>query len=203
MKTSHIKLLVGLGNPGKKYSNTRHNVGFMVLYELASKNLVTFKKNKKFHGFIGELAQEDKKSFLLLPDTYMNDSGRAVRATMDWYGLKESQLLVLADDMDLPLGKLRLRAKGSSGGHNGLKSIIENIGTQHFKRIKIGIGSPSNIPSERRIRTNSHVLGSFSSMELDTLKIVIKKVVRGIDFLQNENWEKAGTFINSEIESKP
>ncbi len=132
-----------------------------------------------------------------MPTTFMNESGKAVRSVKDWFGLGNHQLLVLVDDMDLPLGKIRLRARGSSGGHNGLKSIIQHLGTTDFKRLKIGIGSPSEITTERKRKTISHVLGKFSTKEFEILDSIIQEIVSSINLLQSDNWEKATNILNS------
>lgn len=132
-----------------------------------------------------------------MPTTFMNESGRSIRAAKDWFGLHNNELLVFVDDMDLPLGKIRLRSKGSSGGHNGLKSIIKHLGTSDFHRLKIGIGPPSSITKERKIKTVSHVLGRFSSEEIPILNSVIQEIIIGIDLLQTNGWEKASTRLNS------
>ena len=197
MYPSDIKLLVGLGNPGSEYKETRHNIGFMVLEELAKLETTNFRKNKKLFGSIAEIVQNRKKIRLLMPDTYMNNSGRSIRSAIDWFGIEISQVLVLVDDMDLPLGKLRLRAKGGSGGHNGLKSIIQHLGSQDFCRLRIGIGPPTLIPGERKEKTIPHVLGKFSSNEIKIVSNVINEVKVGLNLIQEIEWEKACTHINS------
>ena len=158
-------MIVGLGNPGSKYQRTRHNIGFMALEKLAETKGISFNKHKKINGLLAELGVAENKLRLLLPNTYMNESGQAIRATLDWFGLEVEQILVLVDDLDLPLGRLRLRAQGSAGGHNGLRSTIHHLNTQNFCRLRIGIGSPSPIPEERRARTIKHVLGNFDPKE--------------------------------------
>ena len=148
-----LQLLVGLGNPGDKYAGTRHNVGFMALERLAAAAGVPFKNQAKLHGLVCEVGQGASRLRLLMPQTFMNDSGRSIRAALDWYGLEPGQLLLLVDDMDLPLGRLRLRASGGAGGHNGLRSTIAHLGGQDFARLRIGIGAPSANPVERKERT--------------------------------------------------
>ncbi len=175
MISDELKLLVGLGNPGTEYHKTRHNVGFMVLEEIARQNNSTFRENKKLYGKTCEIGSGINKTRLLMPTTFMNDSGKSVRSAKDWFNFETNQLIVLVDDIDLPLGKIRLRSKGSSGGHNGLKSIVSHLGTNEFKRLKIGIGSPSEILKERKSKTVSHVLGKFSKEELIKLNFIIKK----------------------------
>ena len=191
-----LMLLAGLGNPGSKYNGTRHNVGFMVLDRMAEFARCPFKSNSKLHGDLADIGSGDQRLRLLKPQTYMNDSGRAIRAALDWFDLEPHQLLVLVDDMDLPLGRLRLRAQGSAGGHNGLRSTIQHLGTQVFPRLRIGIGAPADNPAERRARTVSHVLGPFSKLEQPCVVAVLDAVLEGIERLQRQNFERAGTWIN-------
>ena len=120
--TTDLKLVVGLGNPGAKYAGTRHNIGFMALELLGERSGFSFRQQAKLHGLAADIGVGEQRLRLLMPQTYMNDRGRAIRAALDWFGLEPHQLLVLVDDMDLPLGRLRLRAQGSAGGHNGLRS---------------------------------------------------------------------------------
>ena len=127
----------------------------------------------------------------------MNESGRAVRATLDWFGLRADQILVIVDDMDLPLGRLRLRSSGSAGGHNGLRSLIQHLGTQEFARLRIGIGAPAGDPSDRKGRTVGHVLGTFSSSEQGILTQVLAEVIRGVALIRAQGIERAGNQLNS------
>ena len=131
--------MVGLGNPGEKYASTRHNVGFMALEQLASREGGRFKVMGKLQGELADVGTGDARLRLLMPQTFMNESGRSIRAALDWFGFDIHQLIVLVDDMDLPLGRLRLRAGGGAGGHNGLKSTIQHLGTQQFARLRIGL----------------------------------------------------------------
>mgnify|MGYP001376508378 CR=1 FL=1 len=197
MLSDDLKLLVGLGNPGSEYHKTRHNVGFMVLEEIARQNNCTFRESKKLHGKTCEIGTGINKTRLLMPSTYMNESGKSVRSAKDWFDFESHQFIVLVDDMDLPLGKLRVRSKGSAGGHNGLKSIINHLGTNEFKRLKIGIGSPSEIQKERKLKTVSHVLGKFSKEEFITLDLIIQEIISCIQSIKSHNWEKITTRLNS------
>tara|TARA_B100000579_G_scaffold318881_1_gene268428 strand:- start:1040 stop:1651 length:612 start_codon:yes stop_codon:yes gene_type:complete len=197
MLSDDLKLLVGLGNPGAEYNRTRHNVGFMVLEEIARKNNCSFRESKKLFGRTCEYGTGIEKTRLLMPSTYMNESGKSVRSAKDWFDFENHQLIVLVDDMDLPLGKIRVRSKGSSGGHNGLKSIINHLGTAEFKRLKIGIGPPSEIQKERKSRTVSHVLGQFSKQEYTILDFIIKEIIVCIESIKSNNWEKITTRLNS------
>jgi PTH1 family peptidyl-tRNA hydrolase len=191
-----LHLVVGLGNPGAQYADTRHNVGFMALERLAAAAGTTFRQQSKLQGLLAEVGQGTSRLRLLMPQTFMNESGRSIRAALDWFDLAPSQLLVVVDDMDLPLGKLRLRASGSAGGHNGLRSTISHLGTQHFARLRIGIGSPAEDPAERRARTVGHVLGRFSAAERPLLEAVLTEVEAGIDLIQRLGLERAGNRLN-------
>ena len=197
MLSDDLKLLVGLGNPGSEYNKTRHNVGFMVLEEMARQNNCIFRDSKKLYGKTCEIRSGLIKTRLLMPKTYMNESGKSVRSAKDWFNFENNQLIVLVDDMDLPLGKIRVRSKGSAGGHNGLKSIINHLGTNDFKRLKIGIGSPSEIQQERKSKTVSHVLGRFSKEEFVILNFIIKEIISCIESITSNNWEKITTRLNS------
>ncbi len=190
-------LLVGLGNPGSKYSSTRHNVGFMVLEKLATKECASFSTSKKLFGQLAEIGIGAQKRRLLMPDTYMNESGRAVQAAMHWFGLQPNHILIIVDDIDLPLGKLRLRYQGGAGGHNGLKSIINNLGTQNFSRLRVGIGKPVIAFEEKQVRTVSHVLGAFNSKEQLVMQSVLNEVVLGLNLIQEVGLEKAANHLNS------
>mgnify|MGYP003347037148 CR=1 FL=1 len=192
-----LQLLVGLGNPGDRYSDTRHNVGFMVLDRMSAEAGSTFRQQSRLQGQISEIGTGSQRLRLLKPSTYMNESGRSIRATLDWFGLDASQLLVLVDDMDLPLGRLRLRASGSAGGHNGLRSSIAHLGGEGFARLRIGIGAPASNPQERRERTVSHVLGRFSDQERPVLAVVIREVIEGIDLIRRQGLERAANRLNS------
>ncbi|MFM7732971.1 MAG: aminoacyl-tRNA hydrolase [Cyanobium sp.] len=192
-----LQLLVGLGNPGAKYADTRHNVGFMVLERLARRAAVSFRSQPRLHALLAELGNGEQRLRLLMPQTFMNDSGRAIRAALDWYRLDPSQLLVIVDDMDLPLGRLRLRATGSAGGHNGLRSTIQHLGSQDFARLRIGIGAPAEHPAERRARTLSHVLGRFSAEERPLLEAVLAEVESGVELIRRLGLERAGNHLNS------
>ena len=159
--------IVGLGNPDKKYDKTRHNIGFDVIDELASQMgvQVNTRRHKALCG-IGMIGNE--KVILVKPQTYMNNSGESVREVMDFYKLDPQQeIIIIADDISLDVGKIRIRAKGSAGGHNGLKSIIAHTGTQNFKRIKVGVG-------ENQEDLVNHVLGKFGSKEREIVDEAVR-----------------------------
>lgn len=196
VKSGDLRLVVGLGNPGEKYASTRHNVGFMALELLASRQGGRFKAMTKLQGDLADVGTGESRLRLLMPQTYMNDSGRSIRAALDWFDLEIQQLLVLVDDMDLPLGRLRLRAQGGAGGHNGLKSTIQHLGTQEFARLRIGIGAPGRTPEERRARTVSHVLGQFNREEEPLLQDILEEVLSGLERIQRQGLDRAGNHIN-------
>ena len=197
MLSDDLKLLVGLGNPGTEYEKTRHNVGFMVLEEIARKNNCSFRESKKLFGRTCAYGTGIEKTRLLMPSTFMNESGKSVKSAKDWFNFENHQLIILVDDMDLPLGKIRVRSKGSSGGHNGLKSIINHLGTNKFKRLKIGIGPPSDEQKERQTKTVSHVLGRFSKEEFIVVNFIIEEIINCIESITSNNWEKITTRLNS------
>ena len=149
-----MKLIIGLGNPGKEYENTRHNTGFMVLDRLSEKLNIEMTQNK-FKGLYGKSKYKGEDVILLKPQTYMNLSGESVRQVMDFFKINQEDILVIYDDLDMPVGKLRLRQSGSAGGHNGVKSIIAHVGTQSFQRIRVGIDK------HPRIKVVDYVLGRF------------------------------------------
>lgn len=167
-----MKLIVGLGNPGKQYEQTRHNIGFAVIDTLAERLQISLDQ-AKFKGIYGSRLIEGEKVFLLKPLTYMNLSGESIIAIMDYFDIDTEDLLVIYDDLDLPVGKIRLRQKGSAGGHNGIKSIIAHLGTQEFNRIRVGINRPSNGMS-----ITDYVLGRFAKEEHEG---VIEAVERSAD----------------------
>lgn len=168
-----MKIIIGLGNPGKEYENTRHNVGFMFVDEVAKANALTFSLDKAKRAQLAVGVIKGEKVVLVKPITYMNLSGEALRLVMDYYKVDSSDVIVINDDLDLPVGKIRIRANGSSGGHNGLKSIIANIKTQEFKRIKIGIDKKGDIID--------YVLGNFSKTEKEEINKVLDIAPRIID----------------------
>ncbi|MFN3927131.1 MAG: aminoacyl-tRNA hydrolase [Pseudanabaenaceae cyanobacterium] len=186
MTHNRINLLVGLGNPGTEYAQTRHNIGFMALDYLAQGWGITWKEERKFQGIYGR-----GELHLLKPTTYMNNSGIAVRKLMDWYKLHPQQILVIYDDLDLPLGKLRLRAEGSAGGHNGMKSLIAHLGTSNFPRLRLGIGRSSHGS------VNSHVLGGFNPEEQKLLPSIFALMGELIHCALQEGIPKAMSLYNN------
>jgi len=138
-----MKCIIGLGNPGKKYTHTRHNIGFMVMDELSRRHGIHFNKEKFKCHYQNTFFQQEKVLFVK-PQTFMNLSGEGVKPLLDYYKVKLEDVLIIYDDLDLPIGKIRLRKKGGHGGHNGLRSLIDHFGTREFKRMRIGIGRPTD-----------------------------------------------------------
>ncbi|WAA12344.1 aminoacyl-tRNA hydrolase [Fervidibacillus halotolerans] len=163
-----MKLIVGLGNPGTKYEETKHNVGFKVIDELSNRFHLPLKKSK-FRALMENGVIKGQKIILMKPLTYMNLSGEAIAPVMNYFDIPPSDLLVIYDEMDLPVGKIRLRYKGSAGGHNGVKSIIQHIGTEQFNRIRIGIDKP-----KLGISTVDHVLSTFRPSDRKIIEEMIQ-----------------------------
>ena len=208
LETQSISLIVGLGNPGAEYERTRHNIGFMAVDRLATSWSISLGKEKRFYGIFGEgrlsprLASSGKIR-LLKPTTYMNVSGQSVRACADWFKGNPENILVIYDDMDLPLGKLRLRPSGSAGGHNGMKSIISHLGTQNFPRLRLGIGRGGKndidgaIASKANQNVTSHVLGGFSTTETKILPEIFDLAESTVTSILADGLEKAMSLCNS------
>ncbi len=164
-----MKLIVGLGNPGKKYSETRHNIGFQVIDHLAHKLSVELDK-EKFDAVYGIQTVGNQRVMLCKPLTFMNLSGDAIRPLLEYYNVDIDNMLVIYDDLDLVPGKLRLRQKGSAGGHNGMRSIIQQIGTDKFKRLRFGIGRPPH----PKMKVVDYVLARFQQDELATIQDAVE-----------------------------
>ena len=194
------RLIVGLGNPGVKYSNTRHNIGFDVIDALAKAWRAPLSENRKFQGLYGEAFNSaGEKLFLLKPLTFMNRSGQSVRAVVDWFKLSPESVLIIYDDMDLPLGRIRLRLSGSAGGHNGMKSIISHLGTQAFPRLRVGIGATDKSNSDRNNAVVAHVLGRFSPEANQQISAVIPIIIESIELGLKQGFEKAMSLYNGRI----
>ena len=188
------QLIVGLGNPGAKYDQTRHNVGFEVVDALAKGWPASMADNKRFHGAVGDArTPAGERLIFLKPTTYMNRSGQAVRSVLDWYKFDTAAVLVVYDDMDLPVGRLRLRQSGSAGGHNGMKSIISHLGTQDFPRLRVGIGT-ANKGQENGVV--SHVLGKFAPEARKHINAVIPVAVDAIHLSLRKGVEQAMNRYN-------
>jgi PTH1 family peptidyl-tRNA hydrolase len=176
-----MKLIVGLGNPGAKYKDTRHNVGFEVAARLAQR-FGTSPPRGKFQGELVEAVIAGQKALILTPLTFMNLSGTSVLATRDFYKIESADLLVVCDDFNLPLAKIRVRAKGSAGGQNGLADILRRLGTEDVPRLRIGVGSP---PEGRG--ATGHVLGKFTSDEQPEIAAAIQRAADAV-----AHWVEAG-----------
>ena len=168
-----MKLIVGLGNPGKEYEGTRHNCGFMVIDTLAEKLNVDVVQNK-FKGLYVKFKYHGEDIILLKPQTYMNLSGESVIAAMQFFKIDKEDLLVIYDDLDMPVGKLRLRKTGSAGGHNGIKNIIAHLNSQDFKRIRVGIDR------HKYMKVVDYVLSGFSKLEVNAITQGIENAANAI-----------------------
>lgn len=186
-----MRMIVGLGNPGREYLDTRHNAGFMVVDQYARDLGLGFNEEKRWQAKI----TRDDDRYLLKPQTFMNESGAAVGKVAAFYKLEPAQILVLYDDKDLPLGRLRIRGGGSAGGHNGMRSVINHLGTQNFPRLRIGIGTgPSG--------TIKHVLGKFRDEERSELEKSVKKAVLALTVIIEQGLPVAMTRFNPGVETK-
>jgi PTH1 family peptidyl-tRNA hydrolase len=180
-----MKLLVGLGNPGRKYEGTRHNVGFRVLDELARRHGQGSPK-QAFQGEVVEGRIDEEKTLLLCPHTLMNRSGGSVLAARDFYKIEMTNLLVVADDLNLPLGKLRFRSSGSSGGQRGLADVIQRLGSQDVARLRIGIGAPTHGRDAA-----DWVLGRFAKAEKDEMDVAVMRAADAV-----EVWVRQGMAVS-------
>ncbi|MEA3249713.1 MAG: aminoacyl-tRNA hydrolase [Patescibacteria group bacterium] len=188
-----MKLIVGLGNPGAKYEKTRHNAGARAVRTFHTLHAEDFDGWKeKFQGSISEGRLGNEKIALLLPQTYMNESGRAVREAADFWKIAPGEIIVVSDDIDLPLGKLRVRTEGSTGGHKGLASVFEMMGTEHITRIRIGVGNEmlKKIPSEK------FVLERFSGDEEGPLSESLQRTAEALDMILSDGAEAAMNRFN-------
>jgi peptidyl-tRNA hydrolase, PTH1 family len=185
-----MKLIVGLGNPGKQYEYTRHNAGFMVIDQLA-RMLGTELNQIKFKGLVGETRVGAEKLILLKPMTYMNLSGESLIQAVQFFKIDPKQILVVYDDLDTPTGQIRLRMKGSSGGHNGIKSIVHHLGTEQFDRIRVGIGRPA--PGKKVV---DYVLENFGAEEKKDLEAAVLKSADAAKLWLTEPFEQVMNKFN-------
>lgn len=185
-----MKLIIGLGNVGAKYAFTRHNVGFMLVDKIALNNSVSFKENSKLKSLVTKFYTNGEEIMLVKPTTYMNLSGEAMRAVIDYYKISPENMIIVYDDLSLNLGKIRFRANGSDGGHNGIKSIIQHLGSKNFARLKIGIGPQPPIPSE------AFVLQNFDKDTLPELKKVLDLSEEAIGYFFKNGIEKTQNTYN-------
>lgn len=188
-----MKLIVGLGNPGEKYDLTKHNVGYIVLDELARLNDLTFKYEAKFEAFVSMATINGNKAIIAKPTTYVNLSGNAVSKIMNYYNIELEDLLVIFDDIHLDPGTIRIREVGGHGGHNGVRNIIDHVKTKRFKRIKIGIGNNT------KVELNHHVLSRFSKSEMNKLEPSFNAAVDASErFIKGDYFKDIMTFHNTQ-----
>ncbi|MDB6004292.1 MAG: Peptidyl-tRNA hydrolase [Prosthecobacter sp.] len=189
------RLIVGLGNPGETYRDTRHNIGFMVLDEIAKRMGAAFREEKRWTGLVAKFTG----GYLLKPLTFMNESGRSVQAVGHFYKATPAQTLVVYDDVDLPLGRLRFRTSGSAAGHNGIRSLISSLGSDEFPRLKVGIAAAAGRPAGERMV--GHVLGKFRAEEQTELQIVIQRAADAVLSAVDRGLETAMNVFNRQTES--
>ena len=192
-----MKIVVGLGNPGKKYEQTRHNIGFEVIGSIANRYAVSGVK-QKFSAEVAETSVKNEKTVLLCPLTYMNLSGKSVRKAVDFYKIDLANLLVVCDDINLDLGRLRLRASGSAGGQNGLKDIIRCLGSDQFPRLRVGVG---RVPPQWDAA--DFVLGKFSSQDRDSADAAIRRATDAVDVWIENGIQSAMNQFNGATNQKP
>ena len=181
-------IIVGLGNPGREYADTRHNMGFMALDILAARHNIDIRK-ENFRSVYGEGRIGTERVILAKPLTFMNNSGWAVRDLVNWFKIEHEQLIVIYDDISLEVGRLRIREKGSHGGHNGIKSIIANLSSDVFPRVKIGVGGPKG-------DLVSHVLGKFSNSEIEVLRESIMATSEAVATILSRDTKEAMNKFN-------
>ena len=192
-----MRLIVGLGNPGKKYQGTRHNIGFAAVEKLADKYRLEFRKKAAFQGSIAEGQIGQTPVMLFMPLTYMNESGVSVRLLADYRQVDVSHLMIVTDDVALPLGQLRVRINSSAGGHNGLKSVEQHLQTDRYARLRIGVGD------RQEGDLADHVLGPFSSEEEKLVPGVLDRVVRALEIWLEKGITSAMDFANKPNPSTP
>lgn len=183
-----MRIAVGLGNPGRQYAGTRHNLGFMVIDELARRHHADGFR-RRFRAEIATSMIASEKVALVKPQTFMNLSGHSVREVKNWYHAEETDILIVQDDIDLPLGQLRLRARGSAGGHNGLLSIVEQLGTREVPRLKIGVGRGRSAP-------HAHVLTRFSREEESSVTRIVEAAADAVERWVEHGISEAMNAIN-------
>lgn len=187
-----LRLIVGLGNPGAEYAQTRHNAGFWLLDALADQQGLMFRAAPKFNGDLCRMVASNQEHWLFKPLTYMNRSGQAVAALAHFYKIPLPAILIAHDDLDLPAGEVRLKSGGGHGGHNGLRDLIAQLGGNGFARLRLGIGHPGS--SEQVV---NHVLRRASLSEQELLNAAIKDALREIPLLLNGEWQKAVQALHS------
>lgn len=195
--TQHVQLIVGLGNPGSEYESTRHNAGAFFVDAIAREYSLLLKNEKKCHGAVARKTIGASDMLLLVPDTYMNNSGLSVAATLQFYKIKPENMLVAHDELDIDVGTARLKQGGGHGGHNGLRDIIEKIGTHNFGRLRIGIGRPSHAG-----QVSNFVLSRAPLSEQTLIDQSIQDSVAAIPLLLRGDWEKAMKQLHTSKNTK-
>jgi peptidyl-tRNA hydrolase, PTH1 family len=195
--SENLYLVVGLGNPGKDYDGTRHNVGFALVEKLANGWRANWELKKKFNARVAQVDRDGRRIVLCEPQTYMNLSGEAVQAVSDFYKLAPKQVLILVDDADLPLGTIRLRPDGSSGGHHGLESIEQHLGTRAYARLKIGIGRRA----EDGRQISGYVLGRFAGDDKKIIEAVLERASQQVECWLSEGTQQAMNKFNGALQS--
>lgn len=190
-----VFLIVGLGNPGGSYAGNRHNVGYAVAKEFSGRHAIPVRRKGKLRSRVGVGEVGGKKVIIALPTTFMNRSGEAVARLVAFYGVHPKNVLVVSDDINLPLGRLRIRTKGSDGGHNGLRSVIAHLGTMEFPRLRLGIGL------EEAESVTDFVLGDFTEEETAIIRRGVERAAEAIETIVKEGAEKAMNEYNRVAES--
>ena len=182
-----LDLIVGIGNPGKEYASTRHNAGVWFVDELAERHGGSFKTEKKFHGRVASVSIADREIRLLVPDTYMNESGKSVSALANFFKIGPEAILVAHDEIDFPTGKVRFRQSGGLAGHNGLRDISRRMGgTVAFNRLRVGVGHPG-----RQAGVTGHVLGKVSQLDREMIETCIDEALRALPLAISGEWQGA------------
>ena len=185
-----MKLVFGLGNPGENYANTRHNVGYRAINTLAESYKID-NPTYELNALIAEGNISEEKVYLVQPCSYMNNSGRVVKNVIEYYQSRPEDIIIIYDDLDLPVGQLRIQIKGSSGGHNGITSVINNLGTQKFPRIRIGIGHPPE-----KVDIIDYVLGYFSNEDDQLIKEALEKIEAVLKTICSKGYDEAMNNFN-------
>ena len=191
-----MHMIVGLGNPGRQYEQSKHNTGFDVIDELAKRWEVT-SWQERMDALVAQVTVDDEKIILVKPQTFMNDSGRAVGPLLSWYKLGPEDLMVVHDDMDIPAGTVRIRRKGSAGGHNGIKSILAHVGDENFARVRIGIGRPS-----AGWTVVNHVLAAFSEEDVPKIHEAIQYLIPAVECIAIDGIDLAMNRYNPKKQKK-
>ena len=198
-----MKLVVGLGNPGSEYRETRHNVGFLVADELARRWRLSDAWREKFEALHVRTTVADEAVIIAKPLTFMNLSGQAVAGLAGFYKIDPADVLVVTDDVALPLGRLRARPEGSAGGHNGLKSIIQHLGTQVFPRVRVGIGRGDDVTKGQSRELSDRVLGRFEPAERDTVSAAVLRAADASERFLSDGIERVMSAFNAAEKQDP